>query len=112
MHLLAGLLYEELKCLANVKVRWGHKFVGLVQDESQVTVQVETGQSNIRSLVADFVVGSDGARSSVRKALHKDSFPGFSWDFQIVATNVGPHLILPASKEVPCAENLRLSGTI
>ncbi|KEF56921.1 uncharacterized protein A1O9_07111, partial [Exophiala aquamarina CBS 119918] len=91
VHLLASLLHEEVKALANVKLHWGHSFVGLIQDESQVTVQVETsqgGQPTITSLVADFVIGCDGARSAVRKALFKDSFPGFSWDVQIVATNI------------------------
>ena len=41
VHLLAGLLYEELSKLDNAKVHWGCKFVGHAQDDSHVLVEAE-----------------------------------------------------------------------
>ncbi|KEF54371.1 uncharacterized protein A1O9_09537 [Exophiala aquamarina CBS 119918] len=87
VHILAGILNEEVKVLSNVKVYWGHKFSSLSQDESSVTIQAET-DGDIKPFHADFVVGCDGGRSSVRKALFNDSFPGYTWDMQLVATNI------------------------
>jgi 2-polyprenyl-6-methoxyphenol hydroxylase-like FAD-dependent oxidoreductase len=37
---------------------------------------------------ADYVVGCDGANSTVRRLLYGDSYPGRTWEEQIVATNV------------------------
>ncbi|KAK6365137.1 hypothetical protein LTS17_011615 [Exophiala oligosperma] len=87
VHLLAGILNDEAKVLNNVNIHWGHKFISLNQDESKVTIQAESN-GDMKSFHADFAVGCDGARSSVRKALFNDSFPGHTWDIQLVATNV------------------------
>ncbi|KIW38763.1 uncharacterized protein PV06_09708 [Exophiala oligosperma] len=87
VHLLAGILNDEAKVLNNVNIHWGHKFISLNQDESKVTIQAESN-GDMKSFHADFAVGCDGARSSVRKALFNDSFPGHTWDIQLVATNI------------------------
>ena len=88
VHLLAGLLYEEITKLDNAKVHWGCRFVNLSQDEGHVLVEAErNGQQE--TFDVDFVVGCDGARSSVRKVLVNDVFPGKTWDVQIVAMNEG-----------------------
>lgn len=90
---MAGLLYEETKSLDNVKVHWGYKFVGLSQDDSHVSVEAEHDRKT-ETFHADFVVGCDGSRSSVRKALFNDEFPGKTWDVQIVAMNEGLSLTI------------------
>lgn len=88
VHLLAGLLYEELSKLDNAKVHWGCKFVGHAQDDSHVLVEAERN-GKTETFDVDFVVGYDGGRSGVRRALFNDSFRGKTWDVQIVAMNVG-----------------------
>jgi 2-polyprenyl-6-methoxyphenol hydroxylase-like FAD-dependent oxidoreductase len=67
--------------------------VGVGQDAEgawcEVEVQVEGKPEGRRELVrGDYVVGCDGANSAVRKSLFGDEFPGFTWDAQIIATNV------------------------
>ncbi|MET7486099.1 FAD-dependent monooxygenase [Streptomyces sp. NPDC005538] len=57
-----------------VEVRRGHRFVGLVQEDDHVRVQVE-GPAGPYSLRAGYLVGCDGGRSPVRKAAGFD-FPG------------------------------------
>lgn len=87
VHLLAEIIYEEVEKIDKVKVHWGHKFTSLTQGTNKVTVIAESG-AETKPFSADFVVGTDGAGSEVRKALFGRSFPGRSWDVQIVALNV------------------------
>lgn len=68
-------------------VRWRHRVVGVGQDAGAAWVDVETPAGHER-IEADYVVGCDGANSAVRKALFGDEYPGFTWDAQIIATNV------------------------
>lgn len=81
---LACLFYEEIQQLPNVKVHWGHKVVTTGQDQTSAWVDCENGQT----FRADFVVGCDGGRSTIRKSLFGRSFPGETLDSIIVATNV------------------------
>ena len=63
-------------------VRMATKVTDLAQDESGVTVQTEQGE-----LRADYVIGCDGGRSTVRKSLGIE-FEGFTWPerFLVVTT--------------------------
>jgi len=85
-HLLAEVAHRHLKRLANARVLFNHKVVGLSQDKDGVTVGVET-PDGARELRADWLVGTDGARSSVRQLLELP-FEGFTWPDRFVATNV------------------------
>lgn len=85
-HILAGLVLEHLNRLPNARVLWSHKVVSLSQDASGVTLGVEMPQRS-RSLRAAWVVGTDGARSTVRMLLGLP-FEGFTWPDRFVATNV------------------------
>ena len=85
-HILAGLVSEHLQLLPNAKVLWNHKVVSLAQDGRGVTLGVETPDGP-RELRAGWVVGTDGARSTVRQLLGLP-FEGHTWPDRFVATNV------------------------
>jgi 2-polyprenyl-6-methoxyphenol hydroxylase-like FAD-dependent oxidoreductase len=67
-------LMETRAAELGVRIRRGHAVNGLTQDDSSVTVDV-TGPSGNYTLSAPFLVGCDGAGSTVRKAAGID-FPG------------------------------------
>lgn len=88
---LGILLETELKTLPNATVKYHHKVVALHDDPSQpqVTLDVETPNGSVQQISADYVVGCDGGNSTMRKLLFGAGvFPGFTWDKQIVATNM------------------------
>lgn len=71
----------------NGNILWKHKVVEVGQDEKKAWIDVETPDGNKR-LEADYIIGCDGANSAVRRALFGNDYPGFTWDAQIIATNV------------------------
>lgn len=103
---LLELLLEHLKDdrrKALVTLSWGHKVVGLGQERDTAWVDVVAADdgSKEKRIQADYVVGCDGARSTVRKNLFGEEFPGKTWDFQLVSTDVGtPHNVLPVHMEM------------
>lgn len=74
-------------------IKWRHKVTDVGQDVDKAWVDVETPEGPSR-FEASYVVGCDGANSSVRKALFGNEFPGFTWDAQIIATNVSGLLLM------------------
>lgn len=70
------------------RVLFNHRVVGIEQDDEGVTVTAEVGdEKREQKFRAKYVVGADGGKSFVRR--HLDiPFEGFTWDRQIVATNV------------------------
>ena len=86
-HLVAGVILKHLRQYPElVTVLFGHKFVGVEQDGDSVTAIVQTKEGEKR-LKAKYLVGADGARSTVRKQIGC-TFDGFTYDKMIVATNV------------------------
>jgi 2-polyprenyl-6-methoxyphenol hydroxylase-like FAD-dependent oxidoreductase len=85
-HILAELVSQHLQRLPNAQVLWNHKVVGLTQDKTGVTLGAETPDGP-RELRAGWVIGTDGARSSVRQLLGLP-FEGHTWPERFVATNV------------------------
>jgi len=85
-HILAQMVSRHLLRLPHAQCRWNTRLVGLEQDDSGVTLTVDTpaGQSVLRT---DWVVGADGARSGVRHLLGLP-FEGHTWPERFVATNV------------------------
>ena len=83
---LADAALEVLKGFSNVEVRWGSRVTGLRQDSGGVELEVETAQG-LQTLRTGWVVGADGARSSVRRLLGVD-FIGFTWPDRYVANNI------------------------
>jgi len=86
MHLeqarLTPLLLAELERLPNARVLFETGFESIEQDESGATVRTEGPQGGV-TIRADYVLGTDGARSAVREAL------GIAFD-----GTVYPHKIL------------------
>ena len=81
-HKLANMALARLRLMENVDVRMGTRVVSLSQDQGAVTVGTEKGM-----LTADYVVGADGGRSTVRKALGIE-FEGYTWPerFLVITT--------------------------
>src|SRR5256714_270966 len=81
-HKLALMGIARLAAMPNAKVHMASAVLGLVQDATGVTVRTESGE-----LRADYVIGCDGGRSTVRKALGIE-FEGFTWPerFLVVTT--------------------------
>ncbi|HWI37023.1 MAG TPA: FAD-dependent monooxygenase [Burkholderiales bacterium] len=80
-HKLALMGIERLKAMGQT-VRMGTRVTGLSQDADSVTVETEQGP-----LRADYVIGCDGGRSTVRKSLGIE-FEGFTWPerFLVITT--------------------------
>lgn len=85
-HLLAELVMRHLLRFPHARVRWSHRLTGLAQDGDGVRLLIDTpaGETEMR---ADWVVGSDGARSTVRRLLGLE-FEGHTWPDRFVATNI------------------------
>ena len=81
-HKLAGMAIARLRGMANAEVRMGARVVGLSQSEKQVTVETEG-----ETFSADYVIGADGGRSTVRKSLDIE-FEGYTWPerFLVITT--------------------------
>src|SRR5881628_110918 len=81
-HKLALMGIARLRAMPNAQVRMATKVIGLAQDAERVTVQTEQGPVS-----ADYVIGCDGGRSTVRKALDIE-FEGFTWPerFLVITT--------------------------
>ncbi|MDN3309768.1 NAD(P)/FAD-dependent oxidoreductase [Microbacterium oryzae] len=76
-HKLANLVLSELAALPNATVRMGTRVRALEQDDEGVTVTVE-GAAGEETLHGSWLVGADGGRSFVRKALDVE-FEGYTW---------------------------------
>ena len=72
-HKLANMGLARLRAMGNAMVRMATRVTGLAQDADGVTVHTEQGPVR-----ADYVIGCDGGRSTVRKALDIE-FDGFTW---------------------------------
>ncbi|EME82596.1 uncharacterized protein MYCFIDRAFT_36404 [Pseudocercospora fijiensis CIRAD86] len=85
---LLPLIKGHLDRYPSAEVLMSHEVVGLGQDEKQAWVDVKTPDGEKR-LFADYIAGCDGGQSTVRRLLlGPSSFPGKTWEKQIVATNV------------------------
>ncbi len=101
MGVLTGITYDyQLHCgqdvvarvamahaeALGVRVRFSHRLTGLTQTSGGVTAEVETPDGP-RTIAASWVIGADGARSTVRELLSL-AFEGFTWPNRFVATNI------------------------
>lgn len=88
LHRLGKILEAAVNAQPTATILYGHKVVAVGQDEGKAWVKVETSNGE-ETKEADYIVGCDGANSKVRRALFGDDvFPGFTWEEQIVATDM------------------------
>jgi len=85
-HILAELVMRHLARLPNTEVLWDHTVKALAQTGSEARVAVDTDEGEV-TFEADWVIGTDGARSTVRK-LAGLPFEGMTWPDRFVATNI------------------------
>lgn len=85
---LGPLLVKHFESYPNTEIKWGHKLVGVEQDDNGATAVVETSDGEKKRITGDYLVGADGASSGVRTALFGKEYPGETLKQQIVATNV------------------------
>jgi len=83
---LARLVLRHLARLPNASVHWSTAFAGLQQHAGIVGVNL-TASAGPQHAEFDWVIGADGARSSVRSAAGVE-FEGFTWPETFMATNV------------------------
>ena len=81
-HKLAGMAIARLRGMGH-SVLMDHRMVGLEQSRDTVSVHCENGAQ----FAADYVIGADGGRSTVRKLLDIE-FEGYTWPerFLVITT--------------------------
>ena len=81
-HKLANMAIAELRKRGNAEVRMGSRVIGLEQDAKQVIIKTQD-----EALAADYVIGADGGRSTIRKSLEIE-FQGYTWPerFLVITT--------------------------
>ena len=81
-HKLALMGIARLRTMPNAEVRMATRVTGVEQNAEGVSVETDTG-----ALRADYAIGCDGGRSTVRKSLGIE-FEGFTWPerFLVVTT--------------------------
>ena len=73
----ATLMLKELDRLPNVEILFNHEVVGVTQTNTRVKVDVR-GAGGVTTHDGLYLIGADGARSTVRKQTGV-SFDGFTW---------------------------------
>jgi 3-(3-hydroxy-phenyl)propionate hydroxylase len=79
-----------------VDVRWGHRLEGLVDEGANVGLALAT-DSGRAELVARYVVGTDGAHSTVRDLIGV-GFPGHSHDDHFLICDIHARLPFPSER--------------
>jgi 3-(3-hydroxy-phenyl)propionate hydroxylase len=82
-HKLANMAIARLREMPNAEVRMAARVASVSQESEHAEVGLESGQN----LEADYVIGCDGGRSTVRKALDIE-FEGYTWPerFLVIST--------------------------
>ncbi|MEJ2760477.1 MAG: NAD(P)/FAD-dependent oxidoreductase [Gammaproteobacteria bacterium] len=83
---LAKIVQRHLLSLPDTEVRFNSRLTAIAQDSGGVTATVATPEGE-ETLHCEWLIGCDGARSGVRRALGL-TFDGFTWPERFVATNI------------------------
>lgn len=82
---LSAVLLKHIARLSNVTIHWNTPAQSLRQDDAGVVVVAGEGDE-VKEFRGSWLIGADGARSTVRKA-NGLGFDGITWDQRFVATN-------------------------
>lgn len=85
-HLVAAIILKHLEPYPHAKVLFNHRISGLKDHGDSVTAVCDTPEGR-KEFTGRYLVGADGARSTVRKLIGC-TFEGFTYDKMVVATNV------------------------
>lgn len=85
-HKLAHMGIEKLRADGNATVRFDTRVLDVTQTEDKVTLSMQTADG-VERLDADYVIASDGARSTIRKALGIE-FEGITWPEKFIVLTV------------------------
>lgn len=86
---LAAIIQSHVSQHDEVEILYSHEVTALGQGESSAWVDVKTPQGEQR-IESQYIVGCDGGKSFVRRALFgEQSMPGFTWDKNLAALDVG-----------------------
>lgn len=81
------LLLDRLSDMPNVHIRYGHRVIGYrVEDDRTVRAHVRT-ENGEAALAARYLIGADGARSTVRQQLGVD-FEGATYEHRYLLLSV------------------------
>jgi len=83
---LAEIALKKLQAHPNVQIEWSAEALTIHHDDNSVSVRTRHVDDTL-TYTADWLIGTDGARSIVRKSIDVD-FEGITWPEQFVATNV------------------------
>lgn len=83
---LTHVVVSHLPRYPQISCEWGARFTGLTQFDDHVAVDIET-MKGPETVKARWVIGADGGRSGVRKAIGQE-LVGYTWPDRFVATNV------------------------
>ena len=92
---LTRILYDRMRDDANFEVQFDSRLAAVTQDASGIEVAIERhGRSERRT--GRYLVGADGASSTVRRALGVE-FEGFTWPDRllVVSTPFDFHSVIP-----------------
>jgi 3-(3-hydroxy-phenyl)propionate hydroxylase len=87
-HRLTPIQLDMIRHDTGADVRFGHAVTGVEQRGDRVLVHVDAG-GEARTIEGSWLVGADGGRSAVRKALAVE-FEGFTWPEQFLVVST-PH---------------------
>jgi len=92
------MLVERLDQIPGLELRWEHRLTGVVQDPDGVSLRCDTPDGE-RTFRVAYLVGTDGAHSSVRHLLGM-GFPGHSHDDLFLICDVRAALPFPNERRL------------
>lgn len=93
---LDRILQKHAESYSNVQIYFDHTVQTVEQNETSASVSGTKAEGTSFKFEGDYVCGTDGGQSTIRKNLFGRRFDGFSWDRQLIATNVSACYLLHA----------------
>jgi 3-(3-hydroxy-phenyl)propionate hydroxylase len=87
-HKVVRMVLDRLASFDNVDVRLGTQVTDVRQDGAGVTAMAEGPDGESEQLSADYLVGTDGGRSTVRKSQDIE-FEGYTWPERFLVLTTG-----------------------